>query len=269
MATKSTSRPTAARAVRTGILAFVILMIAAALATVAIIPYTLTLTGLGMPEGSIWRWLPSAIAQNLLLIAPVTALGLWLGPKVGLGAPLLSAWLEGRSGTERRHPDSLRTLLFSVVIGAAVGVVLVIGALAFAPSLPQELGQTPVPPWWQSLFASLSAGVTEELMLRLGVMTLLVWIGTKLVRRDSPSPGVVWTANAVAALAFGALHLPLAATLAPLTTMMVVRTLVLNGIAGMAFGWQYARVGLIAAMVTHASADIVLHVLTPLLAPTP
>jgi hypothetical protein len=268
MATRTPRRGTATD-LRTGFLAFIILIVAAALATVAIIPYTLTLAGLDMPEGSVWRWLPITIAQNLLLIAPLTALGLWLGPKVGLGAPLLYAWLEGRSGTGHRHPGVLRTLLFSVVIGAAVGVVLVIGALAFAPSLPQELGQTPVPPWWQSLFASLSAGVTEELMLRLGVMTLLVWIGTKLVRRDSPSPGVVWTTNALAALAFGALHLPLAATLVPLTTMMVVRTLVLNGIAGMTFGWQYARVGLIAAMVTHTSADIVLHVLTPLLVPTP
>ena len=90
MATKSTSRPTAARAVRTGILAFVILMIAAALATVAIIPYTLTLTGLGMPEGSIWRWLPSAIAQNLLLIAPLSVVLLLAEPTGATLSPMAS-----------------------------------------------------------------------------------------------------------------------------------------------------------------------------------
>jgi hypothetical protein len=48
---------------------------------------------------------------------------------------------------------------------------------------------------------------------------------------------------------------------------MVVRMLVRDGFVGMVFGWQYWRHGLVAAMVAHASAHIVLHVLTPLLAP--
>jgi hypothetical protein len=240
-------------------------MVAAALASAAIVPYALTISGAQIPDTPMWRWLLVTVGQNLILIAPLTALGLWLGPKVGLGTPLLYAWIEGRPHTARDIPH---VLMVAAGVGAVAGALTIAGALVFVRWLPQELGQIAVPTWWQGLLAALSAGVTEELMLRLGVMTLVVWIGTSLARRDGPTPGIVWASNAVAALAFGALHLPLAASLAPLTAAMVVRTLVLNGFVGMVFGWQYWRHGLVAAMVAHTSADIVLHVLAPLLAPS-
>lgn len=62
-------------------------------------------------------------------------------------------------------------------------------------------------------------------------------------------------------LPFGAGHLPAVVALAPLTTVVVVRALLLNGIAGVSFGWLYWRRGLLAAMVALFSADIVLHII--------
>jgi membrane protease YdiL (CAAX protease family) len=262
MAMNATRTVEASGAPHTGLRVFGVLMIAAALASVAIIPYALTISGASVPDTPMWRWVVVSVAQSLLVIAPLTALGLWLGPKVGLGAPLLAAWIESRTRAMR---SAVSALPVAAGIGAVTGVLTVAGSLVFVPWLPEELGQAAVPSWWQGLLAALSAGVTEELMLRLGVMTLLVWLGTRLARRGVPSPGIVWTANAVAALAFGALHLPLAASLAPLTAALVARTLVLNGFVGMVFGWEYWRHGLVAGMVAHTSADIVLHVLTPLL----
>jgi hypothetical protein len=113
---------------------------------------------------------------------------------------------------------------------------------------------------WQGFLAALSAGINEELWLRLGLMTFLVWLGTKLMKQERPSPRIVWIANGLTAIAFGMLHLPLAATLGPLTIVIVVRVLLLNGIAGIVFGWLYWRRGLLAAMVAHFITDIVLHV---------
>jgi len=81
---------------RTGVKAFAVFVVAATLASVAIVPYALTITGATIPDTPIWRWLLIIVAQNLVLIASLTALGLLLGPKVGLGAPLLYAWIEGR-----------------------------------------------------------------------------------------------------------------------------------------------------------------------------
>lgn len=53
------------------------------------------------------------------------------------------------------------------------------------------------------------------------------------------------------------------ARLMPLTSIVVVRALVLNGIAGLLFGWLYWRRGLEAAVIAHFATDIVLHVLLP------
>jgi membrane protease YdiL (CAAX protease family) len=262
--TTSTQAPhttPARQTARTGLKVFGILMVAATLALAAIVPYSLTLSGATIPDPLFWPLVLFSVAQGLVLVAPLTVLGLWLGPKVGLGAPLLSAWIEGRPGAAH---DIRQAGLLALGIGAVAGVILIIGGAAFIPWMPEELLQAPVPSWWQALLASVSAGFTEELMLRLGVLTFLVWIGTKLLRRDAPSPTTIWVAMGLAALLFGLGHLPLAGSLAPLTTMLVIRTLVLNGFAGMVFGWVYWRHGLVAAMVAHTSADIVLHVLSRL-----
>ena len=48
---------------------------------------------------------------------------------------------------------------------------------------------------------------------------------------------------------------------------VVVRTVLLNAIGGAVFGWLFWRRGLEMAVVAHVSADMVLHVLVPLLAP--
>ena len=79
-----------------------------------------------------------------------------------------------------------------------------------------------------------------------------------------PTVGAFWTANVVAALLFGLGHLPATAALVPLTGIVIVRAVALNGIAGIVFGHLYWTRGLEAAMLAHFSADIVLHALAPL-----
>jgi len=262
----SPETPSERRRSWTGLKLFAVLMVAATLASLAIVPYVLAISGASFPNLPIWQFALFNILPNLVLIAPLTALGLWLGPKVGLGAPLLADWIDGEPGAATKLS---RTLPVSIGIGAVAGVALILIGLAFFPWLPSEVNDVPTPSWWQGLLASFSAGVTEELLMRLGVMTLFVWLGTRLLGRSQPTPAVVWTANGIAALLFGALHLPLAASLVPLTAVMVIRTLLLNGIAGVIFGWQYWRRGLVAAMAAHVGTDIVLHVLSPLLVVSP
>jgi hypothetical protein len=78
---------------------------------------------------------------------------------------------------------------------------------------------------------------------------------------------ILWPANAIAALLFGALHLPQAALIAGLSPPVVAFTLIGNGIAGLAFGWLYWKHGLVSAIAAHFSTDIVLHVIAPLAGP--
>ena len=75
----------------------------------------------------------------------------------------------------------------------------------------------------------------------------------------------MWTAIVITALLFGAGHLPTTAAMLPLTPLVVARALLLNGIGGIVFGWLYWKRDLLAAMLAHFSADVVLHVVTPLL----
>ena len=71
----------------------------------------------------------------------------------------------------------------------------------------------------------------------------------------------------LAAILFGAGHLPATALIWPLTGAVLARAFVLNGLVGVAAGWLYWRKGILLAMAAHFSADIVLHVLLPLVAP--
>lgn len=77
---------------------------------------------------------------------------------------------------------------------------------------------------------------------------------------------MLWIANLLAAILFGLGHLPATAALGlHIDAMLVTRALVLNGLGGLVFGWFYWSMGLEAAMVCHFSADIVLHIIWPLI----
>ena len=114
------------------------------------------------------------------------------------------------------------------------------------------------------LLASFYGGIAEELQLRLFLMTLMVWLVARL-RRRKPGDAAFHVAIVLAAVLFGVGHLPAAAHIWGLDAIVVLRTIVLNAVIGIACGWLYWRRGLEMAILAHFSADIVLHVLMPLL----
>ena len=97
-------------------------------------------------------------------------------------------------------------------------------------------------------------------------MSLLVWLGRFISKTEEgkPTAAVFWLASILAAVLFGLGHLPATAVLVPLTPLVITRAIVLNGLLGVAFGWLYWKHGLESAMLSHFSADIVLHVLLAL-----
>jgi len=76
-----------------------------------------------------------------------------------------------------------------------------------------------------------------------------------------PSAAAFWAANLLAAILFGLGHLPATAALVPLSKIVVLRAVVLNGFAGIIFGYLYWKRGLESAMVAHFSCDLIVHVL--------
>lgn len=122
------------------------------------------------------------------------------------------------------------------------------------------------PPAWMGLLASLYGGITEEVLLRVFLMGVMAWLASRaLPSKEALRPTAAWVAITVATVIFGLGHLPATASFSPLTGTVVLRALLLNGVGGMVFGWLYWRHSLMAAMVAHFTADLVLHVLVPLL----
>ena len=120
-------------------------------------------------------------------------------------------------------------------------------------------------PVWKRFLACFYGGLCEETLMRLFLLSLVMWLLGKFWKAPSglPASGAFWTANILVAVAFGAGHLPLASQLTVLTPLLVTAIISLNGIVGLGFGYLYWKRGLESAMLAHFSADIVLHVLSP------
>ncbi|WP_242063613.1 CPBP family glutamic-type intramembrane protease [Nostoc sp. FACHB-892] len=104
--------------------------------------------------------------------------------------------------------------------------------------------------------------------LRWGLMSLLVWIAWKGLKQGVTllSQGIYQGAIVLAALVFGLSHLPATAAIVPLTPLVIIRGILLNGIAGIAFGWLFWQYSLEAAMLSHVSVHAFSFALSLMLA---
>jgi hypothetical protein len=251
-------------------------------AVYAALPYALTVTSTTADLGE-WLIISVASLLDVAIYGVCAAIGLYLAAHIGLGLPFVERWLE-RSPTE----DTSRTpvtsseepmsgmikhmLVFSVSVSLIfVAVTLALDHYVFSPLLQAELEglgvtipEIPQPVPWQGILVSFSAGINEEVMFHLCGLTVLAWLGS-LVFHDAdgrPTLAVLWIANILIAVLFGLAHLPITVAVGlPLTPLVIVRAVVLNGVAGILLGWLYWTRGLESAMVAHFSADIILHVI--------
>ena len=205
-------------------------------------------------------WLRSTVAL-LLVTTPLAALGLRLGSRIGLGTPLLSALLAGRQGSLRQlRGTAARAAAWGLSVGGLLWALRIVTEPNLPPALP-ELGHRGVV---GGLLVALAAAVGEEVWLRLGVMTIVAWLLIRVRAGSGLTPSIARVAITVAAVAFGAMHLPQLAAAGAATGVGVAATLAGNMLVGVLCGWLYWRHGLLAAMFAHFFVDLVLHVLPAL-----
>ena len=196
--------------------------------------------------------------QPAVLVAAAAAAGVALAPSLGFHSHLVAAAAGDAALPAALAPE----VPLAAAVGAGCGLVVLGLDRALRPSMPAELrafvAQQPRT-IGTTVSGLLYGGISEEILMRWGLMTVFVWAGTRAVgdEQSEPRPAVVSAAIALTALLFGAGHLPVAAKVAPLTAPLVARTLVLNGIFGVATGWLYWRRSLEAAMVAHAMGHVV------------
>ena len=245
---------------------FLVLLILSIFGVITIIPYSLTLQG-GLPQNlpvPLFVLLTAQILQNVVIFAAAILAGLFFAKKVGLNIPIMEGWLEGRDFKG----------YFKSILGISLGLGILAGILIVGLDYIFVLAGITVniasatqitPPAWQGFLASFYGGINEEIALRLFLMTLLVWIFFKIKKTADGKPTKIgmWLAIFLAAIIFGAGHLPAVASITTLTPILIARIIILNAIGGVIFGWLYWKKGLESAMVAHFSADIILHVIVP------
>jgi hypothetical protein len=212
--------------------------------------------------------IPDALLVALLLIQPAllvlatVALGVATAERAGF-----ASWLLRRS---RGEPASFGARRLPSTLGFAALVAVLVAALdlALRARFPGSFGALPrldAVPLSARLAGPLYGGITEELMMRFGVMSALVALGARLLARRPT--GLVWTAILLAALLFGAAHLPAILQAGASDGVILARTIGLNAVLGTLYGWLYATRNLEHAMLAHAATHGVFWLATPLLAP--
>jgi membrane protease YdiL (CAAX protease family) len=211
--------------------------------------------GVPMPDMGVSDLVLGLINAGIVLVlyGIVGLIGYWFARKLDLPG------IFSEDGNWRRW------FFVPLVIGLICGVLLVMGDLLFAPI--NGLGRFPHPDFPASLFASLSAGIGEEIMFRGFVFGLWGMLLHWLLKRFHGRTAALWIANIIAALAFGAGHLGTlfiitgATSLSEVSPVLLGEMFLLNGIVGLAAGERYIKDGLVAAAGVHFWTDVIFHML--------
>ena len=127
-----------------------------------------------------------SVAQPAVMVGAAVFVGLVLAPRVGLSAP-------GAQALAERRPllPCLRPQLMPGIAGAAIAApTIIVCWLLWKPFLSPSFVQSAdefsrmLPPLTRFLYG----GITEELLLRWGLMTLLVWAAWKGLQKEKGAP---------------------------------------------------------------------------------
>lgn len=206
-----------------------------------------------------------SLIQPTFLLSITVLIGVVLAHKVGLSAPLAEAVSNRTSISLAIQPQVLPG-----IIGGLIGVIgltfIQFCAKVFLPSdfiTKAETLSSNTP----FLTRILYGGITEELLLRWGIMTLLVWIGWRIFSKGQGVPSIFCFVSAIAlsAFLFGLGHLPLAFVLGTQVTPSVITYVIVgNSFFGIIAGYLYWRKGLEAAMISHMLVHVVMVTFTRL-----
>jgi len=200
-----------------------------------------------------------SLIQQAVILAVAVLVGVALASKVGLSSPVAEAAASGGDTVSALKPQ----IIPGIIGGLAGGVSLVLIAAVLKPFLSPEMlariGEFgKVLPFPTRL---LYGGILEELLLRWGLMTLLVWAAWRLFQkgRGQPKPSFFVGAIVISSVVFAIGHLPIAFMLFPEPTLaLTLFVIVGNSAFGLIAGYLYWKKGLESAMIAHALTHVVM-----------
>ncbi len=200
-----------------------------------------------------WQFKLLTLLNPTLLLTGAVIVGTFLYEKVGLTVPVLER-IIAKAPFQSLLPGVLK---YGIIGGVCTGLALSLFSFGLYPHLPEafvELGEKLKPGMATRL---LYGGITEEILMRFGLMTFVVWIVAKIFR--SLGPRAYWTGIAVSTLLFAVGHFPIVfMTVENPHPVLLLYILAGNAIGGLVFGWLYWKRGLESAMLAHMMAHVVM-----------
>lgn len=192
------------------------------------------------------------INPTIMLIVAVI-LGTAFYKKAGLKVPIL----EGVIARKEIDPSIKDILKSGVLLGVLSGIIITAISLLFVPSLPEEfikIGENLKP---SLAVRFLYGGITEEILMRFGLMTFLVWLFSLIFKRLNST--VYWTGIIIAAFLFALGHFPIVyQSISEPSTTLLFYIIIGNMSGGIIFGWLYWKKGLEAAFIAHIFTHVVM-----------
>lgn len=217
--------------------AFIILVVLYFLGNLAGIPL---LRKMNLPVEPIWQW-----GVLTFLAALIIALSLYMANRTSLGAPLLESRLPKQELTKW------------LLTGLSLTVLMLAGAMPFSLLANLDVKSTSYPFGWELLAASFKAGVVEEIINRLFLVSLFTWVG-RFIKHDlegQPTRGILWIAILLAGLLFGWGHVDSRLGHPTAVFWDYALIMLLNAGLGVYFGWLFWKLGLEWAIFAHFAYD--------------
>lgn len=157
-----------------------------------------------------------------------------------------------------------RKILFPIFIGTIIGIIFIIVDLIYTNvfSIKQLHPEFPF-----SIVASLSAGIGEEIIFRLFIISFWVWLISNIIFKSKYSNIIFWIVTIFSAVSFSIGHIPSAMVLGGYKTFneipiaLIIELILLNGLLSVFCAYSFKKYGIISAMVLHFWVDIIWHVI--------
>lgn len=200
-----------------------------------------------------------SLIQQAVILSVAVLTGVLFASKVGLSSPVAEAAASGGDAVSTFKSQIIPGIIGGLAGGGSLVLIAAVLKPFMSPEVLVKLGELgkvlPLP------VRLLYGGIIEELLLRWGLMTLLVWAAWRLFAkgRGQPKPAYFVGAILVSSLLFAIGHLPLAFMLFPEPTFaVIVFAIVGNSAFGLIGGYLYWKIGLESAMLAHALTHVVI-----------
>lgn len=199
--------------------------------------------------------LASGIQTSILFLIFIF-IGSFCARQVWLSAPLI----ENIITNQPWQRIAIRQLKPAIIAGTLGAVLIVIFSSLMTSFLPDEFiegSKKFQPSWYARIFYG---GICEEILVRWGLLSLLVWTGHKLFSsaNSAPSISIYFAAILLSSMIFAFSHLPMVHAITPVVDApLLIYIIIGNSIAGLIAGYLFCKYGLESAIFSHVTFHLV------------